>query len=100
LGQRLCPDNPERARTGCGALSLAAKQINKPITNAPADTPGKDLTGRASAGRVAGGDWTRISAVVGGAVGGSVDAIMKPLPDIIQLGMDIVMSIGRAITDK
>ena len=48
----------------------------------------------------AGGDWTRISAVVGDAVGGIVDTIMKTLPDIIQLGMDIVMSIGRAITDN
>lgn len=48
----------------------------------------------------AGGDWSKISAVIGETVGGIASTIMENLPKLIQLGLDIVTSIGGAILDN
>lgn len=48
----------------------------------------------------ANGDWTKISEVIGNTVGGLVNMIMEQLPQIIQLAMSIVSSIGGAIMDN
>lgn len=45
----------------------------------------------------AGGDWTKISEVIGNTVGGLVNMILEQLPQLIQVGLDIVSSIGGAI---
>lgn len=48
----------------------------------------------------AGGDWRKITKIVGNTVGGIVDAIMQTVPEIAQLGMDIVKSIGEALSEN
>ena len=48
----------------------------------------------------ANGDWTKISEVVGNTVGGLVDMLMANLPNLIQVGLDIVTSIGGAIVEN
>ncbi|MCL5982922.1 MAG: phage tail protein [Firmicutes bacterium] len=93
-------DTVQRLTAGAGAARNALGMVLLPQLTV-LGTQGVELLGNFTRGlNEAGGEWTRISAVVGDAVGGIVDTIMKTLPDIIQLGMDIVMSIGRAITDN
>lgn len=48
----------------------------------------------------AGGDWTKISEVIGNTVGSLVGMLMENLPNLIQVGLDIVTSIGGAIVDN
>jgi phage-related protein len=48
----------------------------------------------------ANGDWTKISEVIGNTVGSLVDMLMENLPKLIQVGLDIVTSIGGAIVDN
>jgi phage-related protein len=48
----------------------------------------------------ANGDWTKISEVIGNTVGSLVNMLMKNLPSLIQVGLDIVTSIGGAIVDN
>jgi septal ring factor EnvC (AmiA/AmiB activator) len=43
------------------------------------------------------GDWTKISEVIGNTVGNLVNMLMENLPNLIQVGLDIVTSIGGAI---
>jgi phage-related protein len=46
------------------------------------------------------GDWTKISEVIGNTVGNLVNMLMENLPNLIQVGLDIVTSIGGAIVDN
>lgn len=48
----------------------------------------------------ANGDWTKISEVIGNTVGNLVNMLMENLPNLIQVGLDIVTSIGGAIVDN
>ena len=48
----------------------------------------------------ANGDWTKISEVIGNTVGSLVSMLMENLPKLIQVGLDIVTSIGGAIVDN
>ena len=43
------------------------------------------------------GDWTKVSEVIGNTVGNLVNMLMENLPNLIQVGLDIVTSIGGAI---
>lgn len=45
----------------------------------------------------ANGDWTKIGEVIGNTVGSLVSMLMENLPNLIQVGLDIVTSIGGAI---
>jgi methyl-accepting chemotaxis protein len=44
----------------------------------------------------ANGDWTKISEVIGNTMGSLVSMMMENLPNLIQVGLDIVTSIGLA----
>jgi phage-related protein len=46
------------------------------------------------------GDWTKISGVIGNTVGSLVSMLMENLPNLIQVGLDIVTSIGGAIVEN
>lgn len=48
----------------------------------------------------AGGDWNKISEVIGDTVGGITNMVMENLPKLIQVGLDIVSSIGGAIVEN
>ena len=48
----------------------------------------------------AGGDWNKISEVIGDTVGGLTNMVMENLPKLIQVGLDIVSSIGGAIVEN
>jgi len=93
-------DAVQRLTAGAGAARNALGMVLLPQLQVLAGD-GVGLLGEFTRGlNEAGGDWTRVSEVVGTTVGGIVDSIMKTVPDIVQLGMDIVMSIGGAITDN
>lgn len=93
-------DTVQRLTSGAGAARNALGMVLLPQLQMLAGD-GVGLLGKFTRGlNEAGGDWTRISEVVGDTVGGIVDSIMKTVPDIVALGMDIIMSIGGAITDN
>jgi uncharacterized protein YukE len=48
----------------------------------------------------ANGDWTKISEVIGNTMGNFVNMLMGNLPKLIQVGLDIVTSIGGAIVEN
>ncbi len=48
----------------------------------------------------ANGDWTKISEVIGNTVKSFVSMLMENLPKLIQVGLDIVTSIGGAIVEN
>jgi phage-related protein len=48
----------------------------------------------------ANGDWTKISEVIGNTMGSLVSMMMENLPNLIQVGLDIVTSIGGAIVEN
>ena len=57
---------------------------------------GEFTTGLAAAD----GDWGKISNVIGNTVGDLVNMLMENLPNIIQVGLDIVTAIGGAIVEN
>jgi phage-related protein len=64
-------------------------------------TEGADLLGNFTRGlNEAGGDWTKISEMIGETVGGIADVILEQLPQIIDTAMSIVSAIGGAIMDN
>jgi phage-related protein len=93
-------DSMQRLKSGGVAAKNALGLILLPQLQILADD-GVGLLGEFTRGiNEAGGDVTKISEVVSKTVGGIVDTIMKVLPDIIQLALDIVMAIGGGIIDN
>ena len=93
-------DTMQRLIAGAGAARNALGMVLLPQLQVLAGD-GVGLLGEFTRGlNEAGGDLSKISDVIGDTVGGIVDSIMKTVPDITRLGMDIVISIGRAITDN
>ena len=92
-------DAVERLKSGSAAAQNALGLVLLPQLQVLADD-GVQLLGQFTRGlHEAGGDWGKIREVVGGTVSGIVNTIMQVIPDFIQLGMDVVMSIGGAIMD-
>ncbi|ABZ85478.1 conserved hypothetical protein [Heliomicrobium modesticaldum Ice1] len=93
-------DSMQRLKSGGEAAKNALGMVLLPQLQVLADD-GVSLLGEFTRGlNEANGDWNKISEVIGNTVGGIVDSVMKTLPDIIRLGMDIVMSIGGAVMDN
>ena len=93
-------DSVQRLKQG----SEAAKRVMGTVLLPQLQTLGAD--GAAPLGQFtsglaeAGTDFEKISEVIGQTVGGLVSIIMEHLPQLIQVGMEIVMAIGGAITDN
>ena len=93
-------DSVQRLKQG----SLAAKRVMGTVLLPQLQTladSGVSLLGQFTSGLVdAGGDFNKISQVIGDSVGGAVNALMQGLPQFIQVGMQIVNSIGSALIDN
>ena len=93
-------DSVQRLKQG----SLAAKRVMGTVLLPQLQTladSGVSLLGQFTSGLVdAGGDFNKISLVIGDTVGGAVNALMQGLPQFIQVGMQIVTSIGSALIDN
>ena len=93
-------DSVQRLTQGSEAAKRALGTVLLPQLQGLADD-GVSLLNEFTTGMVnAGGDFDKISEVIGTTVGGLVTSLLEQLPKFIQVGMDIVMSIGGAIMDN
>jgi phage-related protein len=93
-------DTIQRLTQGSQAAKNALGMVLLPTLDA-LGTQGAELLGNFTRGlNEAGGDLTKVSAVIGEAVGGIADMILEQLPLIIDTAMGIVAAIGGAIMDN
>lgn len=93
-------DSVQRLKSGASAAKNMLGTVLLPQLQVLADN-GVSLLGEFTSGLAdAGGDWDKISAVIGGTVGKLSGMLMENLPKLIQVGLDIVTSIGKAIIDN
>lgn len=93
-------DSVQRLKQGSEAAKRVMGTILLPQLQTLADD-GTALLGDFTKGLVdAGGDFNKISEVIGNTVGGLANMILENLPKIIQVGMDIVGAIGKALMDN
>jgi phage-related protein len=93
-------DSIQRLKAGGEAVKNMLGTVLLPQLQILADD-GVALLGEFTRGlSEANGDWTKISEVIGNTVGSLVSMLMESLPKLIQVGLDIVTSIGGAIVDN
>lgn len=93
-------DSVQRLKSGANAAKNALGMVLLPQLQNLADD-GVSLIGEFTRGlNEAGGDWDKISEVVGNTVAGLTNMLMENLPKFIQIGLDIITSIGGAIIDN
>jgi hypothetical protein len=93
-------DSMQRLKSGAGAAKNMLGTVLLPQLQILADEGGS-LLGEFTKGiGDANGDWGKISDVIGSTVGGITNMLMDNLPKIIELGLDIVKSIGKAVMDN
>lgn len=93
-------DSVQRLKAGAGAAKNAMGTILLPQLQTLADD-GVSLLGDFTRGlNEAGGDFGKISDVIGNAIGGIADMILENLPKIMEVAVDIVMALINSITDN
>ncbi|SDN79154.1 phage tail protein [Acetanaerobacterium elongatum] len=93
-------DSVQRLKAGSSAAKNALGMVLLPQLQLIADE-GVALLGDFTRGlNEAGGDWGKISDVIGSTMGGIANMILQSLPQIIDTGMEIVGSIGNAVIDN
>jgi len=93
-------DSVQRLKQGSEAAQRVMGTILLPQLQTLADD-GVSLLGDFTSGLAeAGGDFDKITEVIGETVGGAVDALMESLPQFIQVGLGIVTAIGGAVTEN
>lgn len=93
-------DSVQRLKQGSEAAKRVMGTVLLPQLQELADE-GTTLLGEFTKGLVdAGGDFNKISDVIGNTVGGLADMVMSNLPKLIQVGMKIVSAIGKAIVNN
>jgi len=93
-------DSVQRLKQGSEAAKRVMGTILLPQLQTLADD-GVSLLGQFTSGLVeADGDFTKISEVLGSTVGGFVDMAMDALPQLVQVGLDMVTAIGSSIIDN
>lgn len=91
-------DSIQRLKQGSEAAKNVMGTVLLPQLQTLADD-GVSLLGQFTSGLAsAGGDFDKISEVIGQTVGGIADMILGSLPQIVGVGLQIVMSIGSAIS--
>lgn len=93
-------DSIQRLKAGAGAAKNALGMVLLPQLQLLADDGVSllgDFTRRLNE---AGGDWNKISEVIGTTIGGIASIILENLPKIIDVAMNIVLSLIGAITDN
>lgn len=93
-------DSVQRLKSGSAAAKNALGMVLLPQLQSLADN-GVSLIGDFTRGlNEAGGDWGKISEVIGNAVGGIASMILSNMPQIMDVAVNIITSIGTAITDN
>ena len=93
-------DSIQRLKAGSAAAKNALGLVLLPQLQALA-TDGVSLLGDFTKGMLdAGGDWSRISEVIGNAVGGIADLLLSNLPKIVEVGTNIVLSLVQAVSEN
>ncbi|QNK42518.1 phage tail protein [Caproicibacter fermentans] len=91
-------DTVQRLKSGAEAAKNVMGTVLLPQMQTLASS-GVSLLGTFTKGLSnAGGDWTKISAAIATTIGGLTSSILAELPKVVQAGLDIVLSIGNAIT--
>ena len=92
-------DSVQRLTSGAGAAKNALGLVLLPQLQILAGD-GVNLIGEFTKGlNEAGGDWEKVRDVVSNTINDMVDVVMKVLPDFIQLGLDIVVSLIDGIIE-
>ncbi len=93
-------DSIQRIKAGTSAAKNALGMVLLPQLQLIADD-GVTLLGDFTRGlNDAGGDWGKISDVIGTTIGGLANIMLESIPQIISTGMEIVGSIGNAVIDN
>lgn len=93
-------DSIQRLKSTAGAAKNMLGTVLLPQLQVLADD-GAALLGEFTSGlNAAGGDWSKISEVIGTTIGSLTEKVIGYLPQFIQLGLDIVGSVGGAIMDN
>lgn len=93
-------DSVQRLKQGSEAAKRVMGTVLLPQLQTLADD-GVTLLGDFTKGLVdAGGDFDKISEVIGNTVGGLVNMVMENMPKLVQVGLDMVTAIGGAIVDN
>ena len=93
-------DTVQRLKAGSEAAKNALGMVLLPQLQS-LGTDGVSLLGNFTKGlNDAGGDFGKISEVIGTTVGGIADMILSNMPKIMDVAINIVMSIIKAITDN
>ncbi len=91
-------DTVQRLKSGASAAKNVLGTVLLPQMQTLASS-GVSLLGTFTKGLSdAGGDWTKISKAISTTIGGLTSSILAELPKVVQAGLDIVLSIGNAIT--
>ena len=90
-------DSMQRLKSGASAAKNALGTVLLPQLQMLADD-GVSLIGSFTRGlNEAGGDWTKISQVIGETIGAFARKILEQLPKLLETGAEIVASLARAI---
>lgn len=93
-------DSVQRLKSGAGAAKNALGTILLPQLQMLADD-GVLLLGDFTRGlNEAGGDFGKISDVIGSTIGGIADMVLANLPKIMEVAVDIVMALVNSITSN
>jgi len=93
-------DAVQRLKQGSEAAQRVLGTVFLPELQTLADS-GVQLLGEFTSGiAAAGSDFGEISEVIGNTVGSIVSILMEQIPQFVQVGMEIVMQLGGAITDN
>jgi phage-related tail protein len=91
-------DSIQRLKSGSEAAKNALGLILLPQLQSLA-TDGISLLGQFTSGLInAGDDWSKISSVIGNAIGGIADMALQGLPKIASVGSQIVLSLVNAFS--
>ncbi|WP_373486086.1 phage tail protein [Acetobacterium malicum] len=93
-------DSVQRLKSGSDAAKNALGTVLLPQLQILADE-GVALLGDFTKGlQDAGGDFTKISQVIGSTVGGIADMVLSNMPAVVQVGMDIVGAVGSSLLEN
>lgn len=93
-------DSVQRLKSGASAAKNALGTVLLPQLQELADG-GTGLLGKFASGmNAANGDFSKMADVIGETVGGFADLIIKQLPKFVEVGLNIVQALLKAILDN
>lgn len=93
-------DSVQRLKSGAAAAKNALGTVLLPQLQELADG-GTGLLGKFASGmNAANGDFSKMAVVIGDTVGGFADLIIKQLPKFVEVGLNIIQALMKAILDN